>query len=332
MASDVVIVGAGIVGLAAAFECSQAGHRVTVLSADVPGSRQSAGLARIFRLSHADRLLTDAAASSLELWERWERLAGEMLLDRVGLLLTGDVSDREVHLRPYGGLERLSGRRHPLAISHDRWLFEATGAAIHAEDTIRFLQHGTELVLGEVAGVDRRGVTLTDGGRLDAERVVVCAGPDTYRLAGIPEPARVRSVRLSFALREPLQGSAPCWIQRDERLCEPFYAVMDGPDHYSVGLSEAAPAAIPEGEHVREAHGRLLEIAARALPGVVPVAERVIACEFTTNPAGARGGLAHDGWDLQERDGIITVSGPSLFKFAPLLGRIVAERLEASEG
>jgi glycine/D-amino acid oxidase-like deaminating enzyme len=255
-----------------------------------------------------------------------------VLLDRVGLLLTGDVSDREVHLRPYGGLEHVSGRRHPLAISHDGWLFESTGAAIHAEATVRFLQDGVELVLGDAVSVDRRGVTLSDSGRLEADRVVVCAGPDTYRLVGLPEPARLRSVRFSFALRELLREPAPCWIQRDERLCEPFYAVMDGPDHYSVGLSDAAPAAVPEAEHIREAHRRLLEIATRALPGVRPVAERVIACEFTTNPAGARGALAHDGWDLQEHDGVVTVTGPSLFKFAPLLGRLVAERLETADG
>jgi len=63
-------------------------------------------------------------------------------------------------------------------------------------------------------------------------------------------------VRFSFALREPLASPAPCWIQRDDRLCEPFYAVMDGPDHYSIGLSEAAPVDIPERQHVREAYRR----------------------------------------------------------------------------
>ena len=96
---DVVVIGAGVVGLAAGFELSRAGHRVKVLSADVPGSRQSAGPSRIFRLAHAERSLTDAARRSLGLWEEWEALAGEVLLDRTGLLLTGDMSEREPHLR-----------------------------------------------------------------------------------------------------------------------------------------------------------------------------------------------------------------------------------------
>jgi glycine/D-amino acid oxidase-like deaminating enzyme len=179
-------------------------------------------------------------------------------------------------------------------------------------------------MLAEVSSVEAGGATLAGGGRIDAEQVVVCAGPDTYELLGVPEPERMRSVRFSFALREPLAASAPCWIQRDDALGEPFYAVMDGPHHYSIGLSDAAPAAVPEAEHVRDAHRRAVGIAARVFPALHPIAERVIACEFPLNPSGP---LEHDGWDLREHDGVLGLTGPSLFKFAPLLGRLVADKL-----
>jgi glycine/D-amino acid oxidase-like deaminating enzyme len=324
---DVIVVGAGVVGLAAAFELSRAGHRVRVISADVPGSRQSAGLSRIFRLAHADGSLTDAAARSLGLWQEWESLAGGPLLDRTGLLLTGDMSEREPHLRRHGGLQELSGAAHPLAVGQERWWLERTGAAIRAEATVRFLQAGRDLMLAEVTAVDAAGVTLGDGARIEAERVLVCAGPDTYRLMGLPAPERLRSVRFSFALREPLEESAPCWIHRDDRLCEPFYAVMDGPEHYSIGLSEAAPVDVPQTAHVREAHRRVRDIVTRVLPGLVPVAERPIVCEYSVNPQGHQTALAHDGWDVQERDGVLGVTGPSLFKFAPFLGRLAGDRL-----
>jgi sarcosine oxidase len=324
---DVLVVGAGVLGLAAAHELSRAGHQVRVLSADVPGSRQSAGLTRIFRLSHADGPLTDAAARSLRLWETWEDAAGERLLDRVGLLLTGDMSDRQIHLAPYGGLEQIAGAGHPLAVSWDRWLLEPTGAAIHAEATVRFLQAGSELMLGEAASVDRHGATLVGGERIDADHVVVCAGPETYRLLGVAEPERMRSVRFSFALREPLPAPAPCWIQRDERLSEPFYAVMDGPDHYSIGASDAGSAQVSEAEHIRDAHRRITTIVTQVFPGLKPVAERVVACEYSVNPQGVRQAVGHDGWDMPERDGVLGVTGPALFKFAPLLGRLVAERV-----
>jgi glycine/D-amino acid oxidase-like deaminating enzyme len=321
----VIVVGAGVVGLAAAFELSRSGHGVNVLSADVPGSRQSAGLSRIFRLAHADPALTDAAAQTLDLWAQWERLAGEPLLDRAGLLLTGDISEREPHLRRHGGLQQLTGAAHPLAVAAQRWWFERTGAATRAEATIRFLQRGLDVRLAEVAGVDG-GITLGDGSRLDADRVVVCAGPATYPLIGLPAPPRLRSVRFSFALREPLESPAPCWIQRDEHLSEPFYALMDGPDHYSVGLSEGAPLDLPEAQHVRAAHARVVAIVKRIFPGLVPIAERLIMCEYPTAPGGPGGPLARDGWDLVERAGVIGITGPSLFKFAPLLGRLASER------
>jgi hypothetical protein len=144
---------------------------------------------------------------------------------------------------------------------------------------------------------------------------------------GLPAPERLRSVRFSFALREPLEESAPCWIHRVDRLCEPFYAVMDGPEHYSIGLSEAAPVDVPQTAHVREAHRRVRDIVTRVLPGLVPVAERPIVCEYSVNPQGHQTALAHDGWDVQERDGVLGVTGPSLFKFAPFLGRLAGDRL-----
>jgi glycine/D-amino acid oxidase-like deaminating enzyme len=326
--SEVVVVGAGVVGLAVAHELTRAGHHVTVVSADVPGSRQSRGLTRIFRLAHADGPLTDAAAASLALWEEWEARAGRPLLDRVGLVLTGDMADREGHLARHGGVQHGSGPRHPLAVSLEAWSFEPTGAAIRAEDTVRFLQEGLELVLAEAMTVDAGGVTLAGGGRLDAERVIVCAGPATYGLLGVPEPERIRSVRFSFALREPLPAPAPCWINRDERLCEPFYAVMDGPDHYSIGLSGGEPAGLPEAEHIRRAHPRIVSIAERVFPGLVPVAERVVACEFPLRLRAPEPALAHDGWDLIEHQGLMGLTGPALFKFAPVLGQLATHRLD----
>jgi sarcosine oxidase len=329
--SEVIVVGAGVVGLAAAHELARAGHHATVVSADVPGSRQSRGLTRIFRLAHADGALADAAAASLGLWAEWESRASRPLLDRVGLLLSGDMADRETHLARHGGVQHGSGSCHPLAIALEQWSYEPTGAAILAEETVRFLQEGLELVLGEVTSVSARGVTLAGGERLDAERVIVCAGADTYSLLGVPEPERMRSVRFSFALRGPPAAPAvpvPCWINRDERLCEPFYAVMDGPDHYSIGLSGGEPARLAEAEHVRRAHPRIVSIADRVFPGLHPVAERVVACEFPLRLAAPDPALAHDGWDLIEHDGVLGLTGPALFKFAPLLGQLAAGRLD----
>ena len=251
----VIVVGAGIAGLATARRLRAGGAAVTVLSADAPGTVQSAGRSRIFRLAHDSAELTDAAARAAEGWRAWEGDAGRALLDRTGLLLTGDVADREVHLRTHGAYASATGAAHPLAAALPSWTRDLAGAAIHAADTIRYLAHGLDVRRSTAAGVDADGVTLTDGRRLRADRVVVCAGADTYGLMGLPEPPRLRHARFSFDVRRP-GAPPPCWIQRDPAVSEPFYAVADGPTRYAVGLSEGADVALPQDEVVADARGR----------------------------------------------------------------------------
>ncbi len=103
---------------------------------------------------------------------------------------------------------------------------------------------------------------------------------------------------------------------------------MDGPDHYSIGLSGGESARLAEAEHVRRAHPRIVAIARRVFPGLRPVAERVIACEFPLRRHAPDPALAHDGWDLVEHEGVLGLTGPALFKFAPLLGELAARRLD----
>ena len=54
--------GAGICGLATAFELERRGHRALVLEAEGVGAGQSAGLARIFRIAHRDAAVVCAGA------------------------------------------------------------------------------------------------------------------------------------------------------------------------------------------------------------------------------------------------------------------------------
>ena len=80
---------------------------------------------------------------------------------------------------------------------------------------------------------------------------------------------------------------------------------------------------------MRRAYPRIVSIAERVFPGLRPVAERVVACEFPLRlDAAPDPALAHDGWDLIEHEGVLGLTGPALFKFAPLLGQLVAHRLD----
>src|SRR5690349_9052596 len=90
---DAVVVGAGIAGLAAAYELHRRGMRVLVLEADGVGAGQSAGLARIFRVAHRDPELCALALEAREGWQRWEReLGAGRLLGDEGLVVAGETA------------------------------------------------------------------------------------------------------------------------------------------------------------------------------------------------------------------------------------------------
>jgi glycine/D-amino acid oxidase-like deaminating enzyme len=87
---DVAVVGAGICGLAAAYELQRRGARVTVYESAGVGAGQSLGLARIFRIAHASPVLCELALEARAGWRAWEREFGVRLLGAEGLVVVGD--------------------------------------------------------------------------------------------------------------------------------------------------------------------------------------------------------------------------------------------------
>ena len=73
---DAVVVGAGICGLAAAYELRKRGQRCWCSRPRRPGAGQSQGWARIFRIAHRDERLCALALEAREGWQRWERELG----------------------------------------------------------------------------------------------------------------------------------------------------------------------------------------------------------------------------------------------------------------
>jgi sarcosine oxidase len=66
----IVVIGAGVCGLAAAYELSRRGEQAVVLERGAPFAEQSAGLARIFRIAHRRPALCRLALRARTGWQR----------------------------------------------------------------------------------------------------------------------------------------------------------------------------------------------------------------------------------------------------------------------
>ena len=95
--ADLIVVGAGLAGSAAAWAAAERGMDVVVLEAFQPGHRNgsSHGSARIFRRAYPDPLYVRLTGQAGRLWRLLEAEAGESLLQQTGGLDFGARRDPE---------------------------------------------------------------------------------------------------------------------------------------------------------------------------------------------------------------------------------------------
>ena len=262
-------------------------------------------------------------------WERLEEELGVRLLGREGVLICGpNVAERaasfeaaEVPARRvdrHGQAEALS----VMAAREDEALLDELGGSIDVRAAVDGLAGalGARIVAAQVFEVDERGdgvLLRTSEGLWSADRVIVCAGAQVHALSerlGLDIPLQIElHARASFRVREPGARLA-CLQDRSGAHGEVVYAapMPDGLE-YAIGLgTEHEPP-------VDEALGRLRAYADRGMPGLDPEPASVRLCRTSILPWGA------DAFAAWRVGGVDVLAGANLFKFAPLVGELLAE-------
>lgn len=327
----VAVVGAGVVGLAAAAALLDRGVDVVCLDRAGPMAERSTGSSRIFRLAHGSADLVALARDARAGWAAWSEAFGRPLVRDVGCLVSGAPTLAwTAAMRKAGAPYAMVGpdwpelglpvRRAPDVILHDQ-----TGGVIDAEGAGTYLtgRVGAALRIGLVYALEERGTGArvhTPEGPLDADAVLIAAGAGTSPLAarvGLYTPAVLaHHVRFTFATTHT--GPLRSWIdQTSGRIGT--YQHMAGPGRWTVGgLGDYSAIAWETGrdEATRASREAVLAYARDHLDGVEPAVVDEVYCTTMADLG--------DGFHVRRRGPFTAVYGDNLFKFAPLLGGMLA--------
>jgi len=337
---DVLVVGAGICGLAAAYALTLRGARVLVVERAGVGAEQSAGLARIFRVAHVDPRLCALALEARDGWRRWERELGVgRLLGDEGLVALGpSVRERQgaamtaaaAPWEPVPAAEAVS-RVPALAADHPfgDGLWDPLAGAIRVRRTLDALAARVSVRAAEVRGVRDDGdvarVELAAGSSLTAGHVVVCAGTETVGLAagaGIELPMRfVHHVRLSYAARGEAAVRSACLIAGGA-----YGLPLGSTGRFGLGLADPgdpvpyeAATADAFAQAVRAQHASWVPA---HLPGLDPRPVDEVRCVGVQAPFLDE---REDGFQARRAGRVIAFAGSNLMKFGPLVGDRLAQ-------
>jgi sarcosine oxidase len=336
---EFVVVGAGLLGLAAGRALARRGRDVLVLEQAQPGHQGagSHGSCRIFRLGYDDPGYVAMARAARQLWRELEDESGERILRPAPHLTFGDGLQAVLDGMQRAGApcELLTAgqaaARFPGITVGGPALLEPESAVIAADKALRALA-GPGLAAGglpvragvRVTGIDDDGRQVTiraDGGSvLTAGHVIVCAGPWTARLlatAGMTVPSAPTLEQVAYL--EPAGDPPPEMPIFISHSAAPMPYGLPVPDSplYKIGLHQSGPAADPDSQGQDEDAGltaQAARLAARHVPGYRPQPTATERCIYDNTP---------DEDFIIDRSGRIVVgSGTSGhgFKFGPLLG------------
>lgn len=216
---DLIIVGAGIVGLAHALAAARLGKRVLVIDRDAQANGASIrNFGFVTVTGQAQGRVWELAMLSAARWREVAPLAG-IAIDQQGLLLTAQRPEAEVVIDAF--LATDMGRdciRLNAAALADRWpMIRGGRAALHSPHDLRIestqaiprlsawlaATHGVDFAYGLAVHAVETGRVETSRGLHPADAVIVCPGddwatlfPDLYAAAGITR-CKLQMLRLA---------------------------------------------------------------------------------------------------------------------------------------
>jgi len=349
--ADLIVVGAGLAGAAAARSAAARGASVVVLEQFAPGhkSGSSHGSARIFRRAYPDPLYVRLTGQAGEEWRALEAAAGETLLT-----MTGEI-DFGAAREPAGLHAVLTGCGVPAELlpaeeASRRWPqfdFTGTGPVLFHQnagvlDPDRAI--AAMLRLATASGADVRFGTRVTGLAADGDGAVVRADEDSFTapavvvaagawiaplldgLVALPPLTVTKQAVFHFG---PAAGPAgqpwPVFIAAHEAdFCYGLPGGRDGgvPGAVKVGEHHPGTVTTAAGRDFRvdpAARARVAGFARRRLPGLDPVPLNEATCLYTWT--------ANEDFIL-DRQGPFVVASPCSghgAKFAPLLGEVIAD-------
>jgi sarcosine oxidase len=336
-AAEYIVIGAGLLGLAAARSLHRRGHEVVVLeqaSVGHPGGG-SHGSARIFRFGYEDALYVEMAVAALDAWHDLELATASTLLVETGQLTFGDDGALAAALASAGApFDLLTPAevsvRFPAVAPPGAAVFEPLSGVLLADACLRALRDsipGAALEHRRVTGLDddgRRVTVHTEEGPIAASVVICCAGPASAELlAGVGVELALEPTLEQVAYFADTDGGLPA-VPVILESGDPVWYGLPAP---TLGLYKAAhhhagprcgPAAATDAADA-ELIGRIVADACRLIPALDPEPRLTERCIYDNT--------ADRDFVIDRIGRVVVGAGTSGhgFKFGALLGEVLAD-------